>query len=171
MTRLRELIGATLRRHRHAQHRTLREVADTAGISLTYLSEIERGRKEPSSEVLAALSDALGLVLSEILREVADTLAGLEAARAASPVGFLPARRRPAPQPAAERTARVVDLHAQLLGRLTHPPADQPPAAPQPTPTPAAPATPAPTPQTARSSRRPTARILDFQAYAARRSA
>lgn len=125
MTRLRELIGANLRRRRLAQGRTLRQVADAAGISLTYLSEIERGRKEPSSEVLAALSDALGVVLSEVLREVAETLAQLEAARAAVPIGFLPYRPTPARAPAVpDRRARVVDLRAELAARLTRPALD-----------------------------------------------
>lgn len=98
MTKLRELIGAALRRHRLAQSRTLRQVAVKAGISLTYLSEVERGRKEPSSEVLVAVCDALGLVLSDILFEVAETAAREEvAAQPAAAVGFLPPARRLAP--------------------------------------------------------------------------
>jgi XRE family transcriptional regulator, stress-response regulator len=106
VTRLRELIGATLRRRRLAQARTLRQVAVKAGISLTYLSEVERGRKEPSSEVLVAVCHALGLVLSDVLFEVAEAAAQEEAAtRPANAVGFLPPARRLAPVPRAPRHA------------------------------------------------------------------
>lgn len=63
----RDLVGGVLRRERLAQERTLREVAGEARISLPYLSEIERGRKEASSEVLAAAAGALGLGLGELL--------------------------------------------------------------------------------------------------------
>jgi len=68
---LREAIGDRLRRTRTAQHRTLREVSRTARVSLGYLSEVERGRKEASSELLAAICDALSLPLSELLHGVA----------------------------------------------------------------------------------------------------
>ncbi|HJY24163.1 MAG TPA: helix-turn-helix transcriptional regulator, partial [Actinomycetes bacterium] len=67
---LRHLIGAALRRARQRQGRTLREVADAARVSMPYLSEVERGRKEASSEVLAAICRALGLRLSDLLEEV-----------------------------------------------------------------------------------------------------
>ncbi|MFE1313795.1 helix-turn-helix domain-containing protein [Streptomyces sp. NPDC058755] len=63
----RDLVGEVLRRERLAQERTLRDVADEARISLPYLSEIERGRKEASSEVLAAAARALGLGLGDLL--------------------------------------------------------------------------------------------------------
>ncbi|MFF3912319.1 helix-turn-helix domain-containing protein [Streptomyces sp. NPDC001852] len=63
----RDLVGQVLRRERRAQDRTLKEVADAARISLPYLSEIERGRKEASSEVLAAAAHALGLGLGDLL--------------------------------------------------------------------------------------------------------
>ncbi|MFF2200234.1 helix-turn-helix domain-containing protein [Streptomyces sp. NPDC058145] len=63
----RDLVGDVLRRERKAQERTLRDVADAARISLPYLSEIERGRKEASSEVLAAAARALGLGLGDLL--------------------------------------------------------------------------------------------------------
>ncbi|MFF4040027.1 helix-turn-helix domain-containing protein [Streptomyces sp. NPDC001816] len=63
----RDLVGEVLRRERLAQERTLRDVADEAQISLPYLSEIERGRKEASSEVLAAAARALGLGLGDLL--------------------------------------------------------------------------------------------------------
>ncbi|MFI2205737.1 helix-turn-helix domain-containing protein [Streptomyces sp. NPDC020192] len=63
----RDLVGEVLRRERQAQDRTLKDVADAARISLPYLSEIERGRKEASSEVLAAAAHALGLGLGDLL--------------------------------------------------------------------------------------------------------
>jgi len=72
---LRRVIGDALRARRQGQHRTLREVSSAANVSLGYLSEIERGHKEPSSELLAAICDALGARLSELLREVSDTVA------------------------------------------------------------------------------------------------
>ncbi|MFC5152706.1 helix-turn-helix transcriptional regulator [Streptomyces amakusaensis] len=63
----RDIVGEVLRRERLAQGRTLKEVAETARISMPYLSEIERGRKEASSEVLAAAARALGLGLADLL--------------------------------------------------------------------------------------------------------
>ncbi|MEV5491971.1 helix-turn-helix transcriptional regulator [Streptomyces bobili] len=63
----RDLVGDVLRRERQAQERTLKDVADTARISMPYLSEVERGRKEASSEVLAAAARALGLSLGDLL--------------------------------------------------------------------------------------------------------
>ncbi|MFF0814111.1 helix-turn-helix domain-containing protein [Rhodococcus sp. NPDC003318] len=71
---LREAIGDSLRRTRVAQSRTLREVSSTARVSLGYLSEVERGRKEASSELLAAICDALDVPLSEVLHDVSETL-------------------------------------------------------------------------------------------------
>ena len=68
------MIGDALRARRQGQHRTLREVSTAANVSLGYLSEIERGQKEASSELLAAICDALGARLSELLGEVSDTL-------------------------------------------------------------------------------------------------
>ncbi len=65
--RLREVIGAVLRDERLAQERTLAEVADDAAVSLPYLSEVERGVKEVSSDVLAAICDALELPLVDVL--------------------------------------------------------------------------------------------------------
>ncbi|WUN92556.1 helix-turn-helix transcriptional regulator [Streptomyces bobili] len=61
------MVGDVLRRERQAQERTLKDVADTARISMPYLSEVERGRKEASSEVLAAAARALGLSLGDLL--------------------------------------------------------------------------------------------------------
>ncbi|MFG3660508.1 helix-turn-helix domain-containing protein [Streptomyces sp. NPDC047706] len=63
----RDLVGQVLRRERLAQERTLKDVADAARISMPYLSEVERGRKEASSEVLAAAAQALGLGLGDLL--------------------------------------------------------------------------------------------------------
>ncbi|MFD0418318.1 helix-turn-helix domain-containing protein [Streptomyces sp. NPDC127108] len=63
----RHLVGNVLRRERRAQERTLKDVADAARISVPYLSEVERGRKEASSEVLAAAAAALGLDLADLL--------------------------------------------------------------------------------------------------------
>ncbi len=74
MTLLREAIGDRLRRTRTSQRRTLREVSRVARVSLGYLSEVERGRKEPSSELLASICNALDLPLDELLRRVADDL-------------------------------------------------------------------------------------------------
>ncbi|GIG86698.1 hypothetical protein Pen02_16340 [Plantactinospora endophytica] len=74
MVLLRRVIGDALRARRQGQHRTLREVSSAANVSLGYLSEIERGQKEASSELLAAICDALGARLSELLRDVSDTV-------------------------------------------------------------------------------------------------
>ncbi|MEU1814076.1 helix-turn-helix domain-containing protein [Streptomyces roseifaciens] len=63
----RNVVGDVLRRERLAQKRTLKDVADAGRISMPYLSEVERGRKEASSEVLAAAAKALGLSLAELL--------------------------------------------------------------------------------------------------------
>ncbi len=65
---LRWVIGSCLRQARQGKGWTLREVAAAAGVSVGHLSEVERGRKEPSSEVLAAICRALGLDLVDLLR-------------------------------------------------------------------------------------------------------
>lgn len=75
MVLLRKVIGDTLRARRLAQHRTLREVSTAANVSLGYLSEIERGHKEASSELLASICDALGAPLSQLLGDVSATFA------------------------------------------------------------------------------------------------
>lgn len=72
---LREVLGDALRASRRAQGRTLTDVAAAARISMPYLSEIERGRKEASSELLAAVCGALHIQLSDILSDVARDLA------------------------------------------------------------------------------------------------
>jgi transcriptional regulator with XRE-family HTH domain len=69
---LRSAIGFVLRRLRQEQGKTLRELAEAARISLPYLSEIERGRKEASSEILSAICQVLDLTERELLLEVAD---------------------------------------------------------------------------------------------------
>ncbi|HEX6872042.1 MAG TPA: helix-turn-helix transcriptional regulator [Micromonosporaceae bacterium] len=75
MVLLRKVIGDALRARRQAQHRTLREVSTAANVSLGYLSEIERGHKEASSELLASICEALGARLSEMLSDVTTTFA------------------------------------------------------------------------------------------------
>ena len=106
MSLLRRELGAALRRHREDQRRTLRSVAADAGVSLGYLSEVERGVKEASSELLAAICRALGVRLPELLVEVADALFLAEAAPVPA-VGFVPAALVPAPALAAPAPALV----------------------------------------------------------------
>lgn len=77
----RDLVGDVLRRERLAQERTLKDVADAARISMPYLSELERGRKEASSEVLAAAARALGLGLTDLLSLAQDELTRLAQVR------------------------------------------------------------------------------------------
>jgi transcriptional regulator with XRE-family HTH domain len=77
---MRRLLGEVLRRRRTEQGRTLREVAASARVSLGYLSEVERGRKEASSELLAAICAALGVPMSWVMREVSEELARAETA-------------------------------------------------------------------------------------------
>src|SRR5438132_2732399 len=90
MVLLRHLLGDALRRLRLRQGRTLREVSSDARVSLGYLSEVERGQKEASSELLAAICDALDVPLSRVLRDVSGELALEELSVAAAPVGTLP---------------------------------------------------------------------------------
>ncbi len=78
MILLRRLLGDELRRRRQDQQRTLREVSSAARVSLGYLSEVERGQKEASSELLASICDALGVRMSEVLHEVSGELGVLE---------------------------------------------------------------------------------------------
>src|SRR5690349_5004689 len=100
MVLLRRVIGDALRARRQAQHRTLREVSTAANVSLGYLSEIERGQKEASSELLAAICEALGAALSEVLRDVSEQLATSE--ERVMPVSEPAAAPAPEPVPAAE---------------------------------------------------------------------
>ena len=78
-TLLREVIGDVLRRVRTEQGRTLREVSDDARVSLGYLSEVERGRKEASSELLGAICGALHVPLSRVLSAAGRSMEQLEA--------------------------------------------------------------------------------------------
>jgi transcriptional regulator with XRE-family HTH domain len=75
MVLVRRLLGDVLRRQRLRQGRTLREVSANARVSLGYISEVERGQKEASSELLAAICSALDVPLSVVLAEVAEDLA------------------------------------------------------------------------------------------------
>jgi transcriptional regulator with XRE-family HTH domain len=98
---MREVIGEELRRRRQDQGRTLREVSGAAAVSLGYLSEVERGHKEASSELLAAICDALDISLSELLSSVSTQMAHKELQRTAPTTrlpdmvvaGGIPARR------------------------------------------------------------------------------
>lgn len=82
MVLFRRLLGDVLRAARMRRGMTLREVSAEARVSLGYISEIERGQKEASSELLASLCGALDVPLSEVLREVSDAVALEEAALA-----------------------------------------------------------------------------------------
>ncbi|HLR83665.1 MAG TPA: helix-turn-helix transcriptional regulator [Nocardioidaceae bacterium] len=77
---LREILGEILRRKRTEGGRTLREVADTARVSLAYISEVERGQKEASSEILGAVCQALGITILELVSEAAGELSPQRAA-------------------------------------------------------------------------------------------
>jgi transcriptional regulator with XRE-family HTH domain len=97
------LLGDVLRDRRMQRGMTLREVSAEARVSLGYISEIERGQKEASSELLASLCLALDAPLSDVLRDVSDAVALEEAAAAATPITV----------PAAVRTAvRSTDVVA-----------------------------------------------------------
>jgi transcriptional regulator with XRE-family HTH domain len=107
MVLLRHLLGDVLRRLRQRQGRTLREVSAAARVSLGYLSEVERGQKEASSELLAAICSALNTPLSHVLGEVSDSFALAELQNESAvltPAGAAPAgdgERRLADLPAA----------------------------------------------------------------------
>jgi transcriptional regulator with XRE-family HTH domain len=105
---LREAIGGSLRRARTDKRRTLRDVAGRARVSLGYLSEVERGRKEASSELLAAICDALEFPLSDLLTEVAASM---------RPVPELPELVRPL-APLGNRQADLRHAPAQPAGAL-----------------------------------------------------
>lgn len=128
MVLLRRVIGDALRARRQGQHRTLREVSTAANVSLGYLSEIERGQKEASSELLAAICDALGAQLSEVLREVSDTMALAEQLPdVLVPVTTQPAEQdqaaaaRARPVPAADRSASPTGPAAKVDAALAAP--------------------------------------------------
>jgi transcriptional regulator with XRE-family HTH domain len=91
MVLVRGLLGDVLRRKRLRQGRTLREVSADARVSLGYLSEVERGQKEASSELLAAICMALEVPLSAVFAEVSEDLAREEALVLAHPTTIEPA--------------------------------------------------------------------------------
>ena len=86
-TLVREVVGDVLRGARTSQGRTLREVSDSARVSLGYLSEVERGRKEPSSELLNAICDALQVPLSRVLIDAGERMAREERATRSAATG------------------------------------------------------------------------------------
>ncbi|HOA87593.1 MAG: helix-turn-helix transcriptional regulator [Microbacteriaceae bacterium] len=81
MILVRQEIGDVLRDFRLQKGRTLRQVASKASVALGYLSEVERGQKEASSEILASVADALDVPISIIMREVSDRISVLEGMR------------------------------------------------------------------------------------------
>lgn len=107
----RDVVGDVLRRERLAQERTLKDVAEAARISMPYLSELERGRKEASSEVLAAAAHALGLGLADLLALAQEELARVARARAG--------RRRAAmgPAPAVRTVSAVTSVTSMTSAR------------------------------------------------------
>ena len=128
MAVLRTLIGEALRTTRLRQDRTLREVSVAARVSLGYLSEVERGQKEASSELLASICRALGVRLSDVLREVSESLSVIEPEPVPVPVpaGSAPAAPHAVPAAgsaaAAEASAvlapAVPDLHPVRVGSV-----------------------------------------------------
>lgn len=90
MTLMRQFVGEVLRARRIAQGLTLRDVSAKARVSLGYISEIERGHKEPSSELLAALAGALDVPLSKVLVDVSALLEVEEATDLASVSSIAP---------------------------------------------------------------------------------
>ncbi|MEO8888331.1 MAG: helix-turn-helix domain-containing protein [Jatrophihabitantaceae bacterium] len=87
---LRQVVGETLRGLRLRQRRTLREISASARVSLGYLSEVERGQKEPSSELLAAICRALDVELSELFQDVSTTLRREEKLALAGRIATIP---------------------------------------------------------------------------------
>jgi len=122
MMLVRQLLGEQLRRERLAQSRTLREVSRRARVSLGYLSEVERGRKEASSELLASICQALELPLSDVLREVSQDLAMHEAVQGAV-LAIAPAPQQPAVRLLGERAApeRPAELRVHDVAPATTP--------------------------------------------------
>jgi transcriptional regulator with XRE-family HTH domain len=123
MVLLRRVIGDALRSRRQAQHRTLREVSTAANVSLGYLSEIERGQKEASSELLAAICDALGARLSELLGEVSSTVATAEQMDGLlAPVAAAVSAQAPVPAPAVEPSvSTMIDGNVSVTVRQDTP--------------------------------------------------
>ena len=117
---LRKLVGDVLRRTRREQRRTLADVARAARVSMPYLSEIERGRKEASSEVLGAVCGALRIELADLLAEVRHDLIQ------SRPAGVRPQPRTDATKQKAEPTASVVSLDAARQRRAEAAPGGRP---------------------------------------------
>ena len=125
MTLLRTQLGNTLRGHRLRQRRTLRDVSGAARVSLGYLSEVERGQKEASSELLASICDALDVELADLLAEVslelrhaADGVRPLTPAPgAAAPAAEQSTEEQAAEQPVAEPALALVGSPARPAAR------------------------------------------------------
>jgi hypothetical protein len=118
MVLLRHMLGDALRRLRLRQGRTLREVSAAARVSLGYLSEVERGQKEASSELLASICGALGAPLSQVLREVSDSFALAELQNApvyTGPTAMTPGLDGP-PVPRSAPNGRPVSAPAASAG-------------------------------------------------------
>ena len=137
----RAVLGARLRAVRHDRGLTLVDAADRAGISPQYLSEIERGRKEPSSELLAAICEALSLPLPELLDEVAEVLRPVPAGvGAGAPRGFggapgvdeaLRSAVEEAFEPVADTSGDGAGASTSMSATLPAPPEPEEPAAPR----------------------------------------
>ena len=125
MTLLRTQLGNTLRGHRLSQRRTLRDVSGVARVSLGYLSEVERGQKEASSELLASICHALDVELADLLAEVSLELRGATggAVRPLAPSAdtpaaeTTPAAEQPAAEPVAEPALALVGAPARAAVR------------------------------------------------------
>jgi len=104
---LRDALGETLRDARTRQNRTLRDVSTAANVSLGYLSEVERGRKEASSELLASICDALDLELSDVL-DTASSALRLGPVPAKTAVTANSTKPGAAPQKATGNSIRIV---------------------------------------------------------------
>jgi transcriptional regulator with XRE-family HTH domain len=116
MTLLRTQLGHTLRGHRLRQRRTLRDVSGAARVSLGYLSEVERGQKEASSELLASICDALDVELADLLAEVSSELRGAGEGRSAAGVRPLaPAAEAPA-VPSSDAAPATAEPALALVG-------------------------------------------------------
>ena len=126
MVLLRHMLGDALRRLRLRQGRTLREVSAAARVSLGYLSEVERGQKEASSELLASICGALGAPLSQVLREVSDSFALAELQNEpvyAGPVGAITPGfdGPPTPRPAGHDGSSRVPVASSAANRVAVP--------------------------------------------------
>ncbi|MBP2323987.1 transcriptional regulator with XRE-family HTH domain [Kibdelosporangium banguiense] len=113
---LREAIGDRLRHARTIQRRTLREVSRTARVSLGYLSEVERGQKEASSELLAAICDALELPMPELLYNVANDMSGIDPSELLEPaINEQPAPSAPASSGSGDASMSAAGLDGGAL--------------------------------------------------------